>query len=130
MIVVAGPRIDPDALPRHEGLEVRAYVHNLYRHLADRLEANPALRAASLVVRFEDLCRSPHDTIRQILAHCRLDAEEAWVAERAAAIRFPSYYQPRFAQDELETIARHTADTAARFGYPSGDAANATPVSP
>ncbi len=34
MIVVAGPRIDPSSLPRHEGLEVRAYVHELYRHLA------------------------------------------------------------------------------------------------
>jgi len=34
MIVVAGPRIDPAGLPRHEGLEVRAYVHDLYRHLA------------------------------------------------------------------------------------------------
>jgi predicted glycosyltransferase len=34
MIVVAGPRIDPDSLPRHDGLEVRAYVHDLYRHLA------------------------------------------------------------------------------------------------
>src|SRR5215216_5185269 len=34
MIVVAGPRIDPDSLPQHEGLEVRAYVHDLYRHLA------------------------------------------------------------------------------------------------
>jgi predicted glycosyltransferase len=34
MIVVAGPRIDPASLPQHEGLEVRAYVHNLYRHLA------------------------------------------------------------------------------------------------
>jgi pimeloyl-ACP methyl ester carboxylesterase/predicted glycosyltransferase len=34
MIVVAGPRIDPDSLPAHEGLEVRAYVHELYRHLA------------------------------------------------------------------------------------------------
>jgi pimeloyl-ACP methyl ester carboxylesterase/predicted glycosyltransferase len=33
MVVVAGPRIDPDTLPRHEGLEVRAYVHDLYRHL-------------------------------------------------------------------------------------------------
>jgi predicted glycosyltransferase len=33
-IVVAGPRIDPDSLPRHEGLEVVGYVHNLYRHLA------------------------------------------------------------------------------------------------
>jgi pimeloyl-ACP methyl ester carboxylesterase/predicted glycosyltransferase len=34
MVVVAGPRIDPATLPRHEGLEVRAYVHELYRHLA------------------------------------------------------------------------------------------------
>jgi pimeloyl-ACP methyl ester carboxylesterase/predicted glycosyltransferase len=34
MVVVAGPRIDPASLPRHDGLEVRAYVHELYRHLA------------------------------------------------------------------------------------------------
>jgi pimeloyl-ACP methyl ester carboxylesterase len=34
MVVVAGPRIDPASLPRADGLEVRAYVHNLYRHLA------------------------------------------------------------------------------------------------
>jgi pimeloyl-ACP methyl ester carboxylesterase/predicted glycosyltransferase len=34
MIVVAGPRIDPESLPQADGLEVRAYVHNLYRHLA------------------------------------------------------------------------------------------------
>ena len=34
MVVVAGPRIDPDSLPAGDGLEVRAYVHNLYRHLA------------------------------------------------------------------------------------------------
>ena len=34
MVVVAGPRIDPATLPHHEGLEVRRYVHELYRHLA------------------------------------------------------------------------------------------------
>jgi pimeloyl-ACP methyl ester carboxylesterase/predicted glycosyltransferase len=34
MIVVAGPRIDPGSLPQSEGLEVRPYVHDLYRHLA------------------------------------------------------------------------------------------------
>jgi pimeloyl-ACP methyl ester carboxylesterase/predicted glycosyltransferase len=34
MIVVAGPRIDPATLPTYDGLEVRAYVHELYRHLA------------------------------------------------------------------------------------------------
>jgi len=34
MVVVAGPRIDPASLPQHDGLEVRPYVHELYRHLA------------------------------------------------------------------------------------------------
>ncbi len=34
MVVVAGPRIDPATLPQAEGLEVRRYVHELYRHLA------------------------------------------------------------------------------------------------
>ncbi|HKF80484.1 MAG TPA: glycosyltransferase [Thermoleophilaceae bacterium] len=34
MIVVAGPRIGPGSLPEADGLEVRAYVHDLYKHLA------------------------------------------------------------------------------------------------
>ena len=34
MIVVAGPRIDPTALPKMDGLEIWPYVHDLYRHLA------------------------------------------------------------------------------------------------
>ena len=34
MMVVAGPRIDPQSLPSHDGLEVRSYVHDLYKHLA------------------------------------------------------------------------------------------------
>ena len=34
MIVVAGPRIDPDSFPARDGLEVHGYVHDLYRHLA------------------------------------------------------------------------------------------------
>ena len=34
MIVVAGPRIDPATLPAADGLEVRAFVDDLYKHLA------------------------------------------------------------------------------------------------
>jgi pimeloyl-ACP methyl ester carboxylesterase len=34
MIVVTGPRIDPASYPQHEGLEVRGFIHQLYRHLA------------------------------------------------------------------------------------------------
>jgi UDP:flavonoid glycosyltransferase YjiC (YdhE family) len=34
MVVVAGPRIDPAAVGAPAGVEVHAYVPNLYRHLA------------------------------------------------------------------------------------------------
>jgi pimeloyl-ACP methyl ester carboxylesterase len=34
MLVVAGPRIDPATLPSRPGIEVRAYVPDLYKHLA------------------------------------------------------------------------------------------------
>ena len=34
MIVVAGPRIDPQTLPAADGIEVRAFVPDLYQHLA------------------------------------------------------------------------------------------------
>jgi pimeloyl-ACP methyl ester carboxylesterase/predicted glycosyltransferase len=33
MIVVTGPRIAPERWRERDGLEIRAYVHNLYRHL-------------------------------------------------------------------------------------------------
>jgi pimeloyl-ACP methyl ester carboxylesterase/predicted glycosyltransferase len=34
MIVVTGPRIDPAGFQSHDRLEIRSYVHDLYRHLA------------------------------------------------------------------------------------------------
>ncbi|HEU5108183.1 MAG TPA: glycosyltransferase, partial [Micromonosporaceae bacterium] len=34
VIAVTGPRLDPDALPARDGLEVRAYEPELHRHLA------------------------------------------------------------------------------------------------
>jgi hypothetical protein len=99
------------------------YWAQVYGYLADRLDANPALREAALVVRFEDMCRAPRETLQQVLTHCRLDGPPSWLEDKAALIRFPSYYRPRFTSDELATIERHTAATAGRFGYParSGD---------
>ena len=34
MVIVTGPRIDPASLPSADGLDVRGYVPDLYRHLA------------------------------------------------------------------------------------------------
>jgi Sulfotransferase family len=93
------------------------YWSHIYGYVADRLEASPQLRDATLVVRYEDLCRERQATLRGVLEHCRLAAGDDALAELASELHSPTYYQPRFTPGELAIIDRHTQDTAARFGY-------------
>jgi hypothetical protein len=106
------------------------YWSQLYGYVADRLETNPRLRDATLLVGFEELCREPHRVLRAVLDHCRLPATDAFVEEQAGRIRFPSYYRPGFSDEELALIERCTARTAARFGYDDPSAAEAAFLSP
>lgn len=93
------------------------YWAHVYGFVADRLDANPRLRAASLVVRFEDLCRSPREILTSTFDHCRLPDADALVERFAAGVHFPSYYDRRFSDDDLAAIARYAGPTAQRFGY-------------
>ncbi len=93
------------------------YWGYVYGFVADRLAANEQLRAASRVVRFEDLCSEPHSTLAEIFEHCRLPDAEALVEHFAAGVHFPTYYNRRFDDADLATINRHAGPTAERFGY-------------
>jgi hypothetical protein len=95
------------------------YWSHIYGYVADRLEANQRLKEATLVMRFEDLCHSPRQTIQQVLDHCRLPGADALVERVAGGIRSPSYYSPRFTPQERDTIDRLTRASAGRFGYVS-----------
>jgi hypothetical protein len=116
---------DPEAIEHvlacwRQGLEVEGwarYWSHTYGHVADRLEASPELRDAALVVRYEDLCRAPQATLEAVLDHVRLALPDEALAELAAELHFPGYYQPRFTPEELASLERHTAATAARYGY-------------
>ena len=98
------------------------YWSQIYGYVADRLEANPKLRAATLVVRFEELCRAPQATLAAVLDHCALSMTEDALAGLAAMLRFPTYYEPRFAPEELAAIARHTRTSAERLGVAAAPA--------
>lgn len=109
----------------HDGEEVRGqalYWASLHNYLADRLAANPALRAAVHVLRFEDLCRSPQETLERLVAHCQLPNCSVLVGEAAGRMRMPSYYRPEFTEAERATITEITAPAARRFGYDDGRA--------
>ena len=93
------------------------YWDMVYRYLADLLDNDPAVRAASLVVRFEQLCDDPATTLRAVMNHCALTNTEPILEKYAANIRRPDYYQTSFSSAELATIQEMTADTASRWGY-------------
>lgn len=82
-----------------EGQEIEGwsrYWSLVHEGLARRLEGDPELRAATLLVSYEALCREPADLLTRIHAHAALPAEESQIAPLAARIRAPSYYKPPF----------------------------------
>lgn len=102
------------------GEEVRGwaqYWHSIHDFLLARLDANPALRAATLLVRYEDLCASPGETLRTLASHCGLDDPRGALSSFAAGIHAPSYYRPDFSDQDREIIRRQTETTAVKFGY-------------
>jgi len=102
------------------GEEVRGlaiYWDMVYDYLHRLIQADAAIRDATLVVRFEDTCQSPAETLRRVLNHCRLPEVESIVAQFAPSIRMPAYYKSEFSTAEQDIIARETAETARLWGY-------------
>jgi hypothetical protein len=100
------------------GEEVRGwalYWDMVHGHLARLLEADAKIRAATMVVHFEDLCAAPAQTIRAVLDHCLLPDGERVVARFTPSIRAPDYYQSPFSSAELALIREETASTAEAF---------------
>jgi hypothetical protein len=70
-----------------------------------------------MVVRFEDLCESPEETINALMDHCCLEEGQEVVREFSGKIKFPSYYKPDFSEEEINLIKQENSQTARRFGY-------------
>jgi hypothetical protein len=102
------------------GREVEGWAHYwaaIYRHVAEVLDTDAALRQASLVVRYETLCSEPSATLAQVFEHCALPIAAETLRSAAAGLHSPGYYRPTFSDQELETIRTITDPVAARFGY-------------
>ncbi len=110
------------------GEEVRGwalYWRSIYDHVLARLDSNPGLRDAALLVQFETLCASPAETLQTIASHCGLDDRSGALRSFAEGIQAPTYYRPDFSDRDRETIRRETADTATRLGYEETSATSA-----
>jgi hypothetical protein len=115
-----GAQAEAIAAAWRDGREAEGYArawNDLYRFVADRMDAMPALREAMLVVRHEDLCMQRERSLRRLLAHCGLDAEPDDVQRSVAQLRCEVGDGPGLDDAERQLIQRLTAETAARFGY-------------
>jgi hypothetical protein len=95
------------------------YWDMIYSYLADLLEANREIRKASIVVRFEELCKNPSEVLERILEHCELPNSKPIIEKFAQTIRHPDYYKFSFTSEELGMIQAETASTAKRWGVES-----------
>ncbi|WP_223119762.1 sulfotransferase family protein [Salinicola corii] len=93
------------------------YWAAIYAHVADTLDADPELKKACLIVRYEALCGQPHDKLQAVFDHAELTLDPETLAEAASGLHAPTYYQPGFNEAELAMIAEITGPVATRFGY-------------
>src|SRR3546814_4983416 len=74
---------DHEAMARIRGLwaagaEVEGwarYWSMIYRHVADVMDADPGVRRATMVVRFEDMCIAPGDVMHRVQRHVELPGD-------------------------------------------------------
>ncbi|MDE2149513.1 MAG: sulfotransferase [Gammaproteobacteria bacterium] len=102
-----------------DGREVEGWARywaNLYGHVLNRLDADARLRQATLIIRYEDLCRRPRERCAELLDHCRLLSVVEVEDEAARRLSLPAYYAPQFDATERAVIGRETGAVAKRFG--------------
>jgi hypothetical protein len=103
------------------GEEVRAWARywaNLYRWIAERLKSDDALRAATLVVRYEEMCDQPEQMLRTLLDHVDLpDDSGELLARWTPSLSRPTYYKPVFSEAEERAIDEETREVVRALGY-------------
>src|SRR5262249_47413248 len=93
------------------------YWAMVYDYLADLLANDTTVRAATLVVRFEDMCDRPAETLEAVFRHAPLPDAAPLIERYAAQVRRPDYYQSPLGGDDTALIRSETAAAAARWGY-------------
>ncbi|MBD3197252.1 MAG: hypothetical protein GF317_19515 [Candidatus Lokiarchaeota archaeon] len=95
------------------------YWNAIYQYLANILEEDESLRKAVKIIRYGDLCENSGIVIDEILSHLDLSKENFKIQKKyyCKYLHKPSYYEPKFSNDEIKEINNITYTTARRFGF-------------
>lgn len=97
-----------------------------YGWLADCLSHDTTLAASTLLLRHEEVCQSPKESLRALANHVELtDDEAATLVERwSPRLRTSNTPRQRDMTEQLETIQRLCEPVARRFGYAFGSSSD------
>lgn len=110
-------RLDDVAQAWRAGDDWRGYARQwaqVYEHVA-RLRAEPALAGRIRVVRYEDACARPQETVAALLAFTGLGDAHGRVVAAAGTLSAPT--ERPAGGDEAARVWSEVAQVAARFGY-------------
>jgi len=95
------------------------YWSSIYDYVMNLLETNEKIRKSTLIIRYEDLCENPTETIDKMLEHSELPLNNFEKIKRyyIRNLHAPTYYTLNFSNQELLDISEITNATASRFGY-------------
>jgi hypothetical protein len=91
------------------------YWEMIYAFVLRALDRNAMLREAAYVVRYEDLCAAPDETLLAIARHCELELGPR-TAEARARIRIAAA-EPALSAADRATVWEEAGPRAADFGY-------------
>jgi len=97
------------------GKEVRGwalYWDAMHRFICQQLESNPQLKKQTLIVRYEDLCAKPQETLRAIFSHANFPVDEKTIGTYATPLRAPDYYSSPLGKADMDLIRDITGETA------------------
>jgi hypothetical protein len=89
-----------------------AMVHD---YLADLLESDVRVRAATIVVRYESVCDAPAKSMDAVLRHCVLEVPDDFLQDIATGVRASNYYASPLSSLCVELIQQVTAVSASRW---------------
>ena len=114
-----------------EGQEVRGWARlwaQAYGRFMEIVSNNPRLNRTAVVIRYEDLCGQPEESLSRLLDHANLRPHGQFIQDWGQRLSLPTYYEPSFTDDEESAIVEETNVIAAQYGYPPTMAELATSV--
>ena len=93
------------------------YWANVYKFIVGEISNNKLLSDATIIVRYEDLCKEPRTTLNEIFDHCNIDISNKLLDELEKKPRFPTYYKSNFSVQELSDIDDETHEVSSLLGY-------------